>query len=355
MGAWDFVIGIVIGIVLACMSFVVQAAQKSAIRASYSGDFARSTVRRHPLQQRFLREVGRQIQIYKLAGYIFFGTISSVESTIRGLLKEQNFNAQPIRYLIIDVGNVTGIDFSAAEAFTRMRRLLGARGVEMILSGAKPDDEVGRGLRAVGLWGDNDKLQVFEDLNAALEACENEFLAALYRHRDEISEPEGSDVALHLGGLSIPNNTSRLLTVVDVPNKKPSPSMTSGDTTFSSPRRNLVHQAVKSTLKDEEVVQPSKWQNFKQPLPLILQIFSEMTDKNEDFWFKAIPFFERKEYPQGTVLFRRGVSIITLLLDVMSILKLNLCRTIRMSSISWKRAYSLPSIILSKANFLRVL
>lgn len=204
MGAWDFVIGIVIGIVLACMSFVVQAAQKSAIRASYSGVFARSTVRRHPLQQRFLREVGRQIQIYKLAGYIFFGTISSVETTIRGLLKEQNFNAQPIRYLIIDVGNVTGIDFSAAEAFTRMRRLLGARGVEMILSGAKPDDEVGRGLRAVGLWGDNDKLQVFEDLNAALEACENEFLAALYRHRDQISESESGDGALHLGGLSIP-------------------------------------------------------------------------------------------------------------------------------------------------------
>lgn len=207
MGAWDFVIGIVIGIVLACMSFVVQAAQKSAIRASYSGVFARSTVRRHPVQQRFLREVGRQIQIYKLAGYIFFGTISSVESTIRSLLKEQNFDAQPIRYLIIDVTNVTGIDFSAAEAFTRMRRLLAARGVEMILSGAKPDDEVGRGLRVVGLWGDNDKVQVFEDLNAALEACENEFLAALYRHRDEISKPKDSDGALHLGGFNSPDTT----------------------------------------------------------------------------------------------------------------------------------------------------
>lgn len=131
--------------------------------------------------------------------------------------------------------------------------------------------------------------------------------------------------------------------------------MTSGDTTFSSPRRNLVHQAVKSTLKDEEAVQPSKWQNFKQPLPLILQIFSEMTDKNEDFWFKAIPFFERKEYPQGTVLFRRGVSIIVLLLDIMSILKLNIHRIIRTNSIFWKRAYSLPSIISSKVNSLRVL
>jgi SulP family sulfate permease len=199
MGAWDFVIGIVIGIILACMSFVVQTSQKSAIRAAYSGVFARSTVRRHPIQQRFLRQVGRQIQVYKLAGYIFFGTISSVENTIRNLLKEQNFEVQPIRYLIIDVGNVTGIDFSAAEAFTRMRRLLGARKVEMILSGVKPDDEVGRGLRAVGLWGDNDKLQVFEDLNAALESCENEFLSALYRQRDEIIRRERDNESRHLG------------------------------------------------------------------------------------------------------------------------------------------------------------
>lgn len=142
---------------------------------------------------------------------------------------------------------------------------------------------------------------------------------------------------------------------VDVPNKKPSPSMASGDTTFSSPRRNLVHQAAKSTLKDEEAVQPSKWQNFKQPLPLILQIFSEMTDKNEDFWFKAIPFFERKEYPQGTVLFRRGVSLIALLLNSMSVLKLNFRRTAQTSFIFWRREYSLPSTISSRANFLRVL
>ncbi|KAI5839991.1 sulfate transporter family-domain-containing protein [Morchella snyderi] len=289
MGAWDFVIGIVIGIILACMSFVVQASRKSAIRATYSGVFARSTVRRHPIQQRFLRQVGRQIQVYKLAGYIFFGTVSSVENTIRNLLKEQNFEVQPIRYLIIDVGNVTGIDFSAAEAFTRMRRLLGARKVEMILSGVKPDDEVGRGLRAVGLWGDNDKLQVFEDLNAALESCENEFLSALYRQRDEIIRRERDNESRHL---DVPNNSGSGIISVDA--------------SLGSPRRNLVHQAATSTIKDEQTAQPSKWQNFKQPLPLILQVFSEMTDKNEDFWFKAVPFFQRREYPEGTVLFCRG-------------------------------------------------
>jgi sulfate permease, SulP family len=197
MGAWDFVIGILIGIVMACMSYVVQTSRKPAIRATYSGSIAHSTVRRHPHQQKFLREVGRQILIIKLAGYMFFGTIASVETKIRDLLKDKNFEEQPIRYLIVDLQHVNGIDFSAAEAFTRMRRLLSARNVEMVLCGVAPEGEVGQGLRAVGVWGDNDKMQVFQDLNAALESCENEFLKAFYYHREELSRHK-HDASTHL-------------------------------------------------------------------------------------------------------------------------------------------------------------
>lgn len=198
MGAWDFVIGILIGIVLACMSYVVQTSQKPAIRAIYSGAIARSTVRRHPNQQRFLRKVGPQIQVFKLVGYMFFGTIASVESKIRSLLEEKNFQKQPIRFLIVDLLYVNGVDFSAAEAFTRMRRLLSAKNVEMILSSVRSESGVGRELRAVGVWGDNDKIQVFQDLNAALEACENEFLRAFYLHRDELAQRKHNP-PMHLG------------------------------------------------------------------------------------------------------------------------------------------------------------
>jgi len=31
-----------------------------------------------------------------------------------------------------------------------------------------------------------------------------------------------------------------------------------------------------------------------------------MTDKHEDFWFRAIPFFVRREYAQGSIVFSRG-------------------------------------------------
>ncbi|CAZ82138.1 unnamed protein product [Tuber melanosporum] len=289
MGAWDFVIGILIGIVLACMSYVVQTSQKPAIRAIYSGAIARSTVRRHPNQQRFLRKVGPQIQVFKLAGYMFFGTIASVEGKIRSLLEEKNFQEQPIRFLIVDLLHVNGMDFSAAEAFTRMRRLLSAKNVEMILSSVQSESEVGRELRAVGVWGDNDKIQVFQDLNAALEACENEFLTAFYFHSDELATRKHNPP-----------------THLDVPNRNPS-DVHGIEAAYSSPRRNLLKLAAASTLRESESEsQHSKWKNFKQPLPLILQTFQEMTDKHEDFWFRAIPFFVRREYAQGSIVFSRG-------------------------------------------------
>ena len=38
----------------------------------------------------------------------------------------------------------------------------------------------------------------------------------------------------------------------------------------------------------------------------MLQVFAELSGRNEDFWFRAAGFFARREYPAGTVLFRRA-------------------------------------------------
>lgn len=77
---------------------------------------------------------------------------------------------------------------------------------------------------------------------------------------------------------------------------------------FSSPRRHYLHQVATTTLNEADAVAPQKWQNYKQPLPLILQSFQDLTEKTEDFWFRACPFFERKQYPKGTVLYHEGDS-----------------------------------------------
>lgn len=108
MTGWDFVVGIGAGIVLACLSFVFQSSQRRAVRAILSGSVARSTVRRHPKQSAFLKHVGRQTRIMKLQGFLFFGTISGVESTIRKILEAASWSENPIRFLVLDFSMASG-------------------------------------------------------------------------------------------------------------------------------------------------------------------------------------------------------------------------------------------------------
>jgi sulfate permease, SulP family len=293
MGAWDFVVGIFVGIVLACVNYVVQTSRKSAVRATYSGETANSTVRRPPMQLKFLKEAGQQTYVIKLAGFLFFGTIVGVENRIRALLAEDAFHDRPIRYLILDLAYINGVDFSAAEAFTRIGRLLKKRDVVMIVSGVDINGEVGKSLSSVGLFGDGNEVELFEDLNQALEYCENELLQALYQRQAQL----GSH---HLP--SAPRSQSQNL---DVPRESSGQSFPS-EIIFSSPRKHHLHQVASNTLSENVPPNSRAWHNYKQPLPLLLQIFEDLSEHGEDFWFRAIRFFVRKQFPSGTVLFSLG-------------------------------------------------
>ena len=75
-----------------------------------------------------------------------------------------------------------------------------------------------------------------------------------------------------------------------------------------SPRQRLLHQAASSTVNEETgpSLRVSKTSNLKQPLTLIMQIFRPLSSKNEDFWFRVVPFFTREEHKKGTVFWRQG-------------------------------------------------
>lgn len=108
MTVWDFVVGIGVGIILACVSFVVSSSQRRAVRSILNGAVARSTVRRHPKQSAFLKAVGRQTRVIKLQGFLFFGTISACEGTIRKILEAASWSSNPIRFLILDFSMASG-------------------------------------------------------------------------------------------------------------------------------------------------------------------------------------------------------------------------------------------------------
>lgn len=289
MGVYDFVVGIFVGIGLAFVSLVVQTSRIPAVRASYSGEIAGSTVRRSPTQYRYLRHVGTQIHVTKLAGYLFFGTIVSVETLIRTLVEDEAFHERPIRFLVFDLWHVTGIDYSAAEAFSRLNRVFSSKGIALVMSGVDPEGSLGLSLRAVGIGqdGNSNEVKMFHDLNSALESCENNLLKSFYASK-EARHHRHSPIG-HL----------------DVPGKGQASSHTL-DTQFSSPRRNQLLQVAASTLNESPT--EARYQNFKQPLRLILQTFQGLTDKNEDFWFPILPYFTRKEYSAGTILYHCGES-----------------------------------------------
>lgn len=299
MGIYDFVAGILAGIILACIHLVVQTSRKSAIRATYSGEIVESTVRRHPVQRHFLHEVGYQIFVTKLAGFLFFGSIVKVEKQSRALIEEEAFRREPIRFLVFDLAHVNGIDYSAAEAFTRMERILGRRDVRMIISGVNKDSETGRSLVNVGLWSEDSSVSFFEVLNEALEYCENELLKAFYSKRDAMYDRNSQDMSRR-PSLDIPQPSQ--------------PSYDPFNPSAASPRQRFLDQAATTALADTRHTRTgggnnSRYRNLKQPLPLLLQTFHEMApDKDQDFWFRACKYFSRQHLPAGETLYSRGES-----------------------------------------------
>uniref|UniRef100_A0A0L0NU14 Sulfate transporter sulfate bicarbonate oxalate exchanger sat-1 n=1 Tax=Candidozyma auris TaxID=498019 RepID=A0A0L0NU14_CANAR len=299
MGAWDFVYGILAGILLACLLFVVEAARRPVVRGIYTGVVARSTVLRHPKQQEFLKDVGNQICVVKLQGTLFFGSIGGVEKTIRARFENGKFTLSPIKFLIIDMKGVDSIDFSAAEGFRRILNLTNEFQTQLIISSVEENDDSVVALRDAGLWenhkGSEPSLQVqmFSSLNYALEWCENSFLKTY-------TKLQGSSISgsqkMSLRGVPSSNNFNKRhhsMSKLVMPNYP---------INFGTPRTKQIYQAAKKTANDEQKVQSRYYltsdSSFKkQPLPLIMITFGELSNKDEKFWSMLAPYFTKETIP----------------------------------------------------------
>jgi SulP family sulfate permease len=127
--------------------------------------------------------------------------ISSVEAAIRKILEAASWSHNPIRFLVLDFSmvpgtsssplpssfndmSIVGVDFSAAEAFVRIQRLLEDKGVVLVLCGCSSESPVGLALRSVDLWAggsEEGSVEVFANQNDALEV--SPFLSTLWMER----------------------------------------------------------------------------------------------------------------------------------------------------------------------------
>lgn len=296
MGAWDFVYGILVGILLASLSFVIEAARTPVVRGIYTGVVARSPVLRHPKQQEFLKDVGNQICVIKLQGTLFFGSIGSVEKPICEIFEKNRFHKNPIKYLIMDVNGVVSIDFSAAEGFRRILNLANDFNTQLIISSVTEDDDIVVALRDAGLWDTSCLLdiQLFNTLNYALEWCENSFLKTYNRLLK--TESHVSHIIARNSITKIGSSAARSM---------PLPVF---DAAFGTPRSAQVYQAASKTFRDEQRISKDFFSNsdksFKtEPLQLIMITFSGLSDKDEQFWCKLAPFFVREKIPPSVTFY----------------------------------------------------
>ncbi|CCO33228.1 putative protein C24H6,11c [Rhizoctonia solani AG-1 IB] len=166
MSVYDFVIGVLFGIILAYNIF-----EKSHVRFVHS----------LPQLSQDDALTFMQTAILRLQGMIFFGSVTYVESTIRQLIDIANWNKRPIRFLVVDLALVGGLDMSSAEAFVRIQRLLSVKRVTLILCGVQANSPVGKALQQVDLWADRGTgVEVFGTLNEAMEWTENVYLRAWF-------------------------------------------------------------------------------------------------------------------------------------------------------------------------------
>ncbi|KAI9247323.1 sulfate transporter family-domain-containing protein [Sporodiniella umbellata] len=283
MATLGFVEGILVGIILACVFFVVQNARSTeAIRAACTGKHMRSSIRRLYRQERYLSQVAEQIQVVKLQNYLFFGTIDQVERSIRGMLDEHAWDKHPIRFLVLDLQLVQGVDFSAAEAFVRIRRLLRTRQVYMIFCNVGQDAQ--KALLKAGVWADQldmeGDLKCFEHLSDALEWCENILLTAYFRQRPKQVGPD----------TTIPYNqqTDHHFPIFG-----------------SSPRHEMLHNAIHHVLKESHT--PHVHNNTTQPTLILVQTFGEIfPDVSFEFFHKLSRYFQRSTVEKGKTLYREG-------------------------------------------------
>ena len=163
--------GVVAGLVLAVVLFAVNYGRIELLREVEFGDTYRSNVDRPPGERAALRALGDRVQILRVHGYgyVFFGTASGLLERIRTRVERG-----PLRFLLVDLQRVTGVDSSAVISFRKVAQLAEANGFELVLAGAS--ENVRQQLERGGVVELEGVVRLEPDLDRGLQRCEDGLL-----------------------------------------------------------------------------------------------------------------------------------------------------------------------------------
>jgi SulP family sulfate permease len=169
---FGYLLGVLLGVIGACLMFALSYSRIGVIRRHLTRQEFSSNVERSPEQTRLLREEGKRVHVFWLSGFIFFGSSNGLFERIKRVIELQQ--EKPVGYVVLDFGQVPGLDTSAVLSLVKLRNYCEEHGVTLGFSGLSAIMQAG--FEKAGFFGSTRPHQVFGSRNEAVEWCEDMLL-----------------------------------------------------------------------------------------------------------------------------------------------------------------------------------
>ena len=169
---FSYFMGVLLGVIGACLMFALSYSRIGVIRRHLTRYEFSSNVERSPEQTRLLREEGKRVHVFWLSGFIFFGSSNGLFERIKRVIEGQQ--DKPVGYVVLDFGQVPGLDTSAVLSLVKLRNYCEEQGVTLAFSGLS--EIMQQGFEKAGFFGSERPHQLFGSRNEAIEWCEDMLL-----------------------------------------------------------------------------------------------------------------------------------------------------------------------------------
>lgn len=166
---FGYLAGFGLGIAMACLAFVIACSKNPLISLRSDLSVFASSVIRHERHREIICQDGAQSLIFKLGGYIFFGSASNLE------LIFHEIETRSVKNILLDFSEVLGIDRSAVGVFHRILRRDKLSGVHFYFVYSEMNEDIVR--RLYPNANSSERVSFYSTLDLGVEAIEESILS----------------------------------------------------------------------------------------------------------------------------------------------------------------------------------
>jgi Sulfate permease and related transporters (MFS superfamily) len=198
VACYGFVTGVALGVVVACVLFVLDYGRVSCVKMEFTGATLHSKLERGAAAHAELKQLGQRVFGMRLQGFLFFGSANQIVHRVREQLQS------PRQFIIIDFRHVQGLDASTSQSFVKLAQVCEQYKVTLILTGIA--DPIRRPIARAAFSGTAPR--EFADLDLALEWVEDRLLEQAMRN--ESRDALHSSLAEHFDAREMASLMARL-------------------------------------------------------------------------------------------------------------------------------------------------